>query len=382
MRRILVLGGGFCGIAAARDLSKRLSGRAEIVLVDDQPEFVFQPQLIEALEDKVSEADLRTPLADIAKRDGFRILRARTRSIDPSASRAMLVEGDREFTEPFDILVVATGGKTAYYGTPGAETHALPLKTGQDLDLLKNRLTAAANRAKDAKTDAERDLWLRIAVVGGGPTGIELALAAKGRMAHLLADAPELAKRVDVHVFQSMPQILAGFPKRCIAYAEKVLLREGVTVHAGHRVVSVEKNAIATDAPERLEAGTLLWCAGVGAAPPAFAGDASVQLRADGYLRTHANVFAGGDVVDFSYKQLRVPKNGQTARLMGLAIAENVARLVDGKELKPFRYFSKGAILVLGDDACIELPVGFLKGRWLVPIRRFFYKLMHRSLVG
>lgn len=366
---VLVLGGGFTGLEAARRLAR--DPGTSVTVVDPESHALFTPRLVDALAQSCQEKDLHLPHATLATRHGYRFMQGRATRIDPEAKRVDVTTADGATkTLTYDTLICAYGATTNFYRTDGRE-HAFTLKTWNDLIRLEDRVAALAKRASP----------LRIAIIGGGATGIEAACALDMRLEALGRDP---ASRT-ITVFQAGPQILPGFLPKTVDRTRAYFLHRSMEIRLGTPVQRLTERGLVTQAGEAIDADLVLWAAGV--QPNRIDGDritdaATSEPTTDYTLRLQPHLFAGGDMINLKCGQRPVPKNAQIALKMGALIAKNVVQERDGRPLAAFRYRSPGVMLWLGKTAITDLFGCSLPSPAFVWVRELFYRLRWRQLGG
>ncbi len=387
-KRILVVGAGFAGVLAARRMAKTLRSQAKVTLINAKDHFLFAPRLIDLLEDPDTKVPYRADLASIAKRDGFTFLQATVTSVKRDRRIVTIKDGDgKEKDLPYDHAVICPGARTNYYHIDGAEENSFDLK---DLDSIKKihaRVQELITDSKATKSDTTCRSMLTFVVVGGGASGIEAAFALKNYCEKLIEEsAPECQKFLSFVVAQAAPQLLPGFPDSVVDGAVSEITRHGVSVMIGEPVTKVENGSLTTARGGMLPAGLILWCAGLRPVPitfvPETAHDHGGFLVTDRNLAIDERTFAAGDAIMFRHEQVVAPKNGQTAEMMGMAVADNVIRSIRGQSLKPFHYWSKGTILTLGHTGYIDLPYFIIKTKLAIWLRDRFYRRVFRKVTG
>lgn len=379
MKRIVIVGAGFAGFLTAKNLAKRKDRFLEIVLLDPKDHFLFAPLLVDVLQGDMQPEDISLSLPEMAKRFGFRFIQASVEGIDRFSKRLTYRQAETEETLEFDYLVLAQGARTNYYGNSTAEKYALPLKTLKDAARLRSRIEWAVSQALQEADPAKRRTLLSFSVVGAGATGIE-ALCSIQDIAHLAAqEKPELVREMQFHLFQAANQILPGFPHRMVQFALAECERRGFLVHCGVPVSQVTEQSISCVDGSCFDSSCILWAAGL--APNMISVDQALPqagpwIQVDAFLAVSEGVFAAGDIVSASYEKVVVPKNAQTARLMAAVLSENIYRsLIGRKDLKKFRYFSKGTLLVMGHNGFADFRFFGLPGSWVGKVRKLFYRI-------
>jgi NADH:ubiquinone reductase (H+-translocating) len=360
--RVLVLGGGFGGIGAAQKLSK---SPVDVVVVDKHDYHTFQPLLYQVATGLLEQPAVGHPIRDLFhKQDNVRVHEDSVTGIDLQAREVSFEE-----LEPltYDYLVLSLGAQVNFFGVEGAPEHAFPLYTLPDAMRLKDHILRTW-AAADRKPELVGDGALNIVVVGGGPTGVETA----GAVAELYTgvfrkdypDIPEDAAKVTL--VEAGPELFSMFKPNLREYAVEALEKRGVDVMTGEVVASVTPNRVTLKSGKVLEAHTLVWGAGL-------QGNALVQslgldlqrgnrIAVDEELRvaSHPEVYAVGDIAaitDAKTEQV-LPQLGSVALQSGEHAGETIARLVAGKETKPFKYKDKGTMAMIGRKAAVVQMLG------------------------
>lgn len=378
---VVIAGGGFGGISAARALA---SDAVRVTLLDRHNHHVFQPLLYQVATAGLSPGDIASPIRWMLRHQrNTRVLLAELRSVD--SDRGIVRLDDDEMA--YDYLVLATGVRHAYFGHDEWERHAPGLKTLDDALLIRRRVLLAYEHAERTTDPVERRRLLTFVVVGGGPTGVELAGALAEIARHTLCDEFRSfeAGTSKVMLFEAAPNILAMYPPDLQAAAERSLGRLGVEVRKNSPVTSLGPYDLEAGG-QQVAAGTVLWAAGVSASPVARslgipldrAGRVAVgpDLSAPG----HPNVFVIGDLAIFTQNGLELPGVAQVAIQQGRHAARNILRSVEGLPRRPFRYRDYGNMATIGRAAAIaDLGPVHLSG-WPAWVAWLFLHIM--KLVG
>ncbi|HXC90414.1 MAG TPA: NAD(P)/FAD-dependent oxidoreductase [Stellaceae bacterium] len=381
--RIVIVGAGFGGLAAATHLGRV---DAELTVVDRRNHHLFQPLLYQVATAALSPADIAAPIRGILGRQAnTRVLLGAVTGVD-IAGRAVLV-GDRRV--PYDQLVIATGARDSYFGHDEWKAATLDLKTIEDATAMRRRILLAFERAEDSEDEAERRRLLTFVVIGGGPTGVELA----GALAELARAA--LARdfrRIDpttarIVLVEAGPRLLASFPESLSAVAARALRRLGVELRLGIGVTECDADG-ATLGHERIESRTLIWAAGVAASPAATwlgvtpGRGGRVPVGRDLSLPGHPEIFVIGDTAEIVGSPL--PGVAPVAMQQGAYVARVIAarragRLAPG----PFRYRDYGNLATIGrKEAVVDFGWLRLTGRiaWLVwSVAHIYYLIGFRN---
>lgn len=369
---VVVIGGGFAGIATARGLANQ---DVRVTIVDKHNFHTFLPLLYQVATAGLEPADVAYPIRTIfGHADNIRFRHAKVRQVDHARSAVILEDG----TEiAFDHLVVATGATAAFFGIPGASKYAMPLYSLADARRLRNRLLLSLEEA-DLRSE-HPGASLNYVVVGGGPTGVETsgALSELIRIA-IKRDGMRLdGSSVRVLLVDLAPRLLTAFPDSASRYAKKVLESLGVEIQFGRSVVEVEEGAIRFDDGERLETAAVIWAAGVTSsgtlahdlqASPGPGGRA--RVTPDLRLLESANVWAVGDAAAVPLSGTEYcPQLAPVAIQSGRHCATQIMHVLHDEPTTAFRYRNKGIMATIGRHAAVaKLPHGgVIKGTagWL-----------------
>ena len=370
---VLILGGGFGGVGAAVHL--RDAG-VDVTLVDRNDYHTFQPLLYQVATDLLESSAVGHALRDLFHdHPHVTVHEGEVTGIDLDARRVTFARRD---PMTYDYLVIALGAQVTFFGVAGAAEHALPLYTLADAVRLRSHVLRTWE-------DADRDPALvdagalNVAVVGGGPTGVESAGALAELYRHDFAeDYPDVpADKARIVLLEAGDDLLPMFRSDVRAYARKALTDRGVEVRTGATVASVEPTGVTLGSGEVIPTRTLVWGAGLTASP--LVHDLGIDLRRgdrlptepDGSLAGHPEVFAVGDIAWTTVEDgdRPLPQLGSVALQAGEHAAHSIARLVEGKATEPFHYHDKGTMATIGRGAAVVQTHGgrTLKGRtaWL-----------------
>jgi NADH dehydrogenase len=353
---IVVIGGGFAGLDAARALAR---APVRVTLVDRHNHHVFQPLLYQVATAGLSPGDIASPIRWILrKQQNLRVLLARVERIDPAAKRLHLDGGD---VLDYDALIVATGVTHSYFGHQDWAARAPGLKTLDDALEVRRRVLLAFELAERESDRARQQDLLTFVIVGGGPTGVELA----GALAEIARRAlkqefdnvdPSTAR---ILLIEAGPSILPTFPDSLRDSARRALDRLGVTVIEGRAVTAIEEGAVEFGG-ERIAAGTVLWAAGVQASPlgrllgTEVDRAGRVAVNPDLSVPGHPEVFIAGDLALFTHQTGKpLPGVAQAAKQLGKHAARNALRRLRGEPTETFRYIDPGNLATIGRNSAI-----------------------------
>jgi NADH:ubiquinone reductase (H+-translocating) len=354
-----------------------------VTLVDRTNHHLFQPLLYQVATAGLSAPDIAAPLRHILRRQrNVTVLLDEARAIDVRARRVELAHGALDY----DYLVVATGSTHAYFGHDDWAAHAPGLKTLDDALAMRARVLRAFEAAERADDPSERERWLRFVVIGGGPTGVELAGTLAEIARHTLPREFRRARPRDaeVHLVEAGARILPSFPPALSDSARRQLARLGVTVHTGTPVTAIDSGGAALGAL-RIEARTVLWAAGVAASPlgATMPGERDragrVVVAPDLSLPGHPEVFVAGDLASVE----RVPGVAPAAKQMGAHAARAILARIDGKPVAPFRYRDYGNLATIGRMAAVvhlgRLRLSGLLAWWFWLVAHLFFLIGFRN---
>jgi len=353
--QVVILGGGFAGLNAARGLR---GAPVDVTLVDRHNYHLFQPLLYQVAMAVLSPGDIATPIRAVLSREqNVTVLFAEARLIDVDRQLVVLDEGK----VPYDYLVVATGASHAYFGHDEWRALAPGLKTLDDALEMRRRVLLAFERAEREADPDERRRLLTFVVVGGGPTGVELAGALSGIARNALVRDFRSIDPASAHVLllEGGPRLLPAFPESLSEAAEQSLRQLGVDVRTRAMVTAIDGRGVTVNG-EHIAAGTTLWAAGVQASPLGQSLgvelDRAGRVAVDPTLRVpaHPEIFVLGDLA-LAMGQHGAPLPGLAAVAMqqGAQTARNIRRLVSGRTPRPFRYRNYGNLATIGRSAAV-----------------------------
>jgi len=360
--RVVIVGGGFAGLWAARALAK---APVRITLVDRQNHHLFQPLLYQVATAGLSSPDIAAPLRHILRRQAnVEVRLAEVTDIDPLARRVWL---GADTTLEFDFLLLATGATHAYFGHEDWARHAPGLKTLDDALHLRRQLLLAFERAEAEADPEQRDAWLSFAIVGGGPTGVELAGTLAEIARHTLKHEfrninPSQAR---IRLIEAGPRILSSFPADLSAAAQRQLERLGVEVSTGIPVTDISAAGYRIG-DAFVASRTVVWAAGVAASPLARRLGAPldragrVRVCPDLSVPDHPAIFVAGDLAAVEHAGRPVPGVAPAAKQMGRHVAAAIRARLASRPTAPFRYRDYGNLATIGRMAAI-VHVGRLK---------------------
>jgi NADH:ubiquinone reductase (H+-translocating) len=389
-KRVVIVGGGFTGLKAARMLGNHLD--LEITLIDRKNYHLFQPLLYQVAMAALGEGDIAAPLRNmLANLHNITVFKGLVENID--------IEGRQVITDfkniPYDYLILACGVQHHYFGHNEWEEFAPGLKTLAQAKEIRRRVMEAYERAERTCDPVERKKLLTFVIVGGGPTGVELA-GSIGEMSRYTLSKfyrnidPKLSR---IFIVEAAPRILGSFSPDLASKATRSLEKLGVQVWTNSMVSDVDSDGVQIG-NERIEASTVLWAAGVTAT--AIGRELGVEtdqigriiVESDLSIPGHPEIFVGGDLAHFETENGKtLPGLAPVAQQQGKAIAKNIKLDLKGKERKPFRYSDKGQMATIGKNKAI-VEVGKLRFdgivawfTWLLVHIYFLTSFRHRVFV-
>jgi NADH:quinone reductase (non-electrogenic) len=406
-QRVVVLGGGFGGLQAVRKLKR---AAVDVTLVDRQNFHLFQPLAYQVATGALSPAEIATPLRGVLRRQrNARVVMAEVTGFDLERRRLVLGQlpvGAEESSLGYDTLVVGAGSQYSYFGHDAWAAHAPELKSLGGALEIRNRILRAFEAAELESDEERRQALLTFVVVGGGPTGVEMA----GQIAELARDTLRRdfrsfdPRQARVLLVEAAGRLLSGFPAGLSARAERSLAKLGVTTLLGHAVVDITAAGVDTRAGQggvsHTAAHTVIWAAGVAASPLATAlakaaGTATdragrITVQPDLTIAGHPEVFAIGDMVRVTGPDgdlLALPGVAPVAMQQGRHVARSICDRLAGGQARPFRYVDKGNLATIGRSQAVADVKGLhLSGfpawvTWLVVHLFYLIGFQNRMLV-
>ncbi|HKB24267.1 MAG TPA: NAD(P)/FAD-dependent oxidoreductase [Methylomirabilota bacterium] len=386
---VVIVGGGFGGLYAARALARRA---VRVTLLDRRNHHLFQPLLYQVATAALNPSDIAVPLRSVLRKaTNITVLLAEVARVDLAGRRVVLDRGEIGY----DALVLAAGASHSYFGHDDWEVLAPGLKTLEDALEIRRRVLLAYEAAERESDGAERQALLTFVVIGGGPTGVELAGALGEISRQTIARDFRLIDptKARIVLLEGGPRILTTFPESLSRSAEDALRRIGVEVRTKAVVTRVTTDAVWLRG-EQIRARTVLWAAGVAAAPLARTLGAPldrsgrVLVEPDLSIPGHPEAFAIGDMCAFLHQTgAPLPGVAPVAIQQGRAVADNVWRRLHGQPTRSFRYRDRGSMATIGRAAAVAVVGGLpLSGlvawlAWLLVHIMFLIGFRNRFLV-
>jgi NADH dehydrogenase len=383
---VLVLGGGFGGLWATRALA---SAPVRITLVDRTNHHLFQPLLYQVATAGLSAPDIAAPLRHILRgQKNVTVRLDEAKAIDLDARSVQLADGRLDY----DYLLVATGATHAYFGNDAWAEHAPGLKTLDDALAIRGRVLSAFEAAEREDDPEARRRWLNFVVIGGGPTGVELAGTLAEIARHTL---PREFRRADVrsasvHLVEAGPRVLSAMPPELSEKTRLQLKKLGVEVHTGKPVTAIDADGV-TLGDARIDSRTVLWAAGVAASPlgrqlgTALDRAGRVAVAPDLSIPGHPEVFVVGDLASVQHDGKPVPGVAPAAKQMGAHAASVIRSRLRGAPSTPFRYRDYGNLATIGRMAAVvhygRLKLSGLLAWWFWLVAHLFFLIGFRNRI-
>jgi NADH dehydrogenase len=395
--QVVIVGGGFGGLYAAKTLAK---AAVNVTLIDKRNFHLFQPLLYQVATGALSPADISSPLRSVlSKSKNTKVLLGEVNNIDPEAKQVTV--GNEAI--PYDTLIVATGAKHSYFGKDNWEEFAPGLKTVEDAIEMRSRIFTAFEAAEKEPDPEKRRAWLTFVIVGGGPTGVELA----GAIAELANQTlKEDFRNIDtseakILLLEGLDRILPPFAPELSQEAEASLTRLGVIVQTKTLVTNIENDTVTLKQGEEVKeiaSKTVLWAAGVKASAMGKvlaertgaecdrAG--RVIVESDLSIKGYPNIFVIGDLANFSHQNGKpLPGVAPVAKQQGEYVAELVQKRLKGNSSPAFAYVDRGSLAMIGQNSAV-VDLGFIKLKgffawlfWLVIHIYFLIEFDNKLLV-
>jgi NADH:quinone reductase (non-electrogenic) len=361
MHRVVILGGGFGGLDAARELKR---APVSVTLIDRRNFHLFQPLLYQVATGSLSPGEIASPLRTVLRRQkNTSVLLGEARDLDVERRKVILESGEIDY----DTLIVSTGSGDFYFGHDEWKQFAPGLKSIESATEIRHKILYAFEAAEKESDPEKRREWLTFVMVGGGATGLELAGALGEIARELRGEFRSIsAEKVDILLLEGGDRILANFPPDLSAKAEAQVTKLGVTVRKNARVMDIDANGVQVKTPggmERINARTVIWSAGVRASAfgEILQRRAGAQLDRGGRVAVnpdltvpgHPEIFVIGDLANSGKDGKPLPGVAQAAIQGGRYAARLIRKRLKGETLPPFHYFDRGNLAVIGRAAAV-----------------------------
>jgi NADH:quinone reductase (non-electrogenic) len=352
--RVVIIGAGFGGLAAIQALKR---APVRVTVIDRQNYHLFQPLLYQVATASLNPSDISSPIRRIIRRQrNSEVMLADVTGFDLERQCVILADGE----VPYDSLIIATGATHSYFGHDEWEEYAPGLKSIEDALEIRRKMLLAFEVAEREPDETIRDEWMTFVIVGGGPTGVELAGTFRDVARMTLArDFRHIDPRnARVVLVQAEPRVLPPYAEELSASAREQLEHLGVEVRTGSRVTGIDAEGVWIG-DERIAARTVLWAAGVSASPLGRSlgvpldRAGRVLVEPDLTIPGHPEVYVVGDLAHFEQDGKSVPGVAPAATQMGQHAARNVILTLRGLPREPFRYVDKGSMATIGRGAAV-----------------------------
>ena len=359
--RVVILGGGFGGLEAAKALRR---APVDVTLIDRRNHHLFQPLLYQVATAALNPSNIAFPIRRILRhQENAEVVLGEAVAIATEGRRVVLADG----VVPYDFLIVATGATHAYFGHDAWEPFAPGLKTIEDATEIRRRVLLAFEAAEREDDPERRRAWLTFVIVGGGPTGVEMAGSLAEIARHVLArDFRRFDPRdAQVLLVEGQDRVLTTYPESLSAKAAASLESLGVRVRTSTLVTAIDAEGV-TFGDERIEARTVIWAAGVAASPLGRAlgvpldRAGRVVVEPDLSIFGHPEVFVVGDLAALEHEGKPVPGVAPAAMQGGRYAARRIIDAIHDRPTKPFRYVDKGSLATIGRAKAVA-DLGALK---------------------
>ena len=360
--RIVIIGGGFAGLAIAKQFKNK---KAQVVLLDKHNYHTFQPLLYQVATGGLEAGSIAYPIRKVVQEyNDFYFRLTSVKEIDTVAKRVITEIGDLDY----DYLVIATGSKTNYFGNKEIERHSMAMKTIPQSLNIRSLILENFEQAVLIKDSVEQKSLMNFVLVGGGPTGVELAGAlAEMKKEILQKDYPDLdISKMGINLIQGSDRVLDSMSEKSSQDAEKFLIDLGVKIWKNVRVTNYDGKTITTNTDLTFDTATVIWTAGVqGALVAGLDGDSLVEkakrIRVDQFnqVKNHDSIFAVGDIAMMELQEYPFghPMMAQPAMQQGKLLGQNIIRLINNQSMIPFEYNDKGSMATIGrNKAVVDLP--------------------------
>jgi NADH dehydrogenase len=359
MEKVVIVGGGFGGLQAAKALRK---APVEVTLVDRRNFHLFQPLLYQVATGSLSPGEIGEPLRAILRNQkNVKVLLGDAVGLDAESRRLILADGALDY----DTLIVAAGAQNFYFGNPSWPVFAPGLKSIEDATAMRHKILYAFEAAERENEPERRRAWLTFVIVGGGPTGVELA----GALAEIARDTlrndfrsihPEESHII---LLEGSGHVLPSYPEDLSIAAEESLIKLGVRARTNVRVTNIDGESVTVNGTEHIPARTVLWAAGVkpsdfgqvlkDCAGAALDRQGRVMVNAELTVPGHPEIFVIGDLAHFEQDGTPVPGVAPVAMQQGRYAAEAIRRRMEQRAPEPFRYHDKGSLAVIGRKSAV-----------------------------
>lgn len=365
-KRVVIVGGGFAGLKLALKLRRK---EFQVVLIDRNNYHLFQPLLYQVAMSGLEPSAISFPIRKVFQKTSVQYRMADLIKVFPEKNEILTSIGLLQY----DFLVLATGAKTNFFGQDNIERYTLKMKSAPDALFIRNRILENFEKASTQSEPEEIQSYLNVAIIGGGPTGVELAGAMAEMKKYVLPkDYPELnIDNMKIMLFEASSSLLAGMSATAAEGAKEFLDKLGVEVHLNTRVSDYDGHVLKLPGNNNIKVANVIWAAGITSSKIAGISESSygkanrLLVNSFNQINGYQNIFAIGDnclmTLDANFNGH--PQVAQVALQQGNLLAGNLLRVVNSKPMKEFRYSNKGAMATIGRHRAVaDLPFVELKG--------------------
>jgi NADH:ubiquinone reductase (H+-translocating) len=386
--KVVIIGGGFGGLNAAKALKK---AKLDILVIDKTNHHLFQPLLYEVATAALSPGEIATPLREVLRDQmNTSVIMGEVVSIEKSAKQLTLSNGD---VISYDYLIVATGARHSYFGNDQWEQFAPGLKTLNDAIKIREQVLISFEKAERLDSIAEASKYLNFVIIGGGPTGVEMAgaiaeIAHKTLFKNFRRIRPETSK---IYLLEALPSILQSYPEELSLRAKKDLERMGVKVLTGKKVTNIDENGVQVNGTF-IECKNIIWAAGNQASPllktlgVPLDRQGRVIVESDLSIPGNAEIFVIGDAACVMKEDKPIPATAPAAIQEGKYVARLIQKGILKEKREPYRYFDKGSMATIGKaKAIVQFRSFHISGflAWLIwAFIHIVYLIGFRSRIG
>lgn len=355
MKKVVIIGGGFGGLNVAKALKK---APCKVTLIDKKNHHLFQPLLYQTATAALSPSDIATPLREVLKNQvNTKVVMGTAEKIIKEKKEVVLENGE---VVSYDYLVIATGAKHSYFGNSHWEKHAPGLKTINDALKIRENILISFEKAERLEKMKEVQAYLNFVIVGGGPTGVEMAgaiaeIAHKTLFKNFKKISPEKSK---IYLIEGFDRVLPGFPKKLSDYAGKTLKKMGVTVMTSQMVSDITEQGVHVG-DQFLESHNIIWAAGNEGSPllktlnTPLDKQGRAMVEKDLSLPKHPEIFVIGDTACVIRNNNPLPGVAPVAIQQGCYVGKVIRKGGPSKKRRPFKYFDKGGLATIGEHKAV-----------------------------
>jgi NADH:ubiquinone reductase (H+-translocating) len=371
-KRVVIVGGGFGGLKLALKLYKK---NFQIVLLDKNNYHLFQPLLYQVAMSGLEPSAISFPLRKVFQKTGIHYRMAELETVIPEKNELATDIGRLKY----DYLVLATGAKTNFFNHEKIEKYTLQMKSAPDALYIRNQTLKNFEKALNQSHEEDVKSYLNVAIIGGGPTGVELAGAMAEMKKYVLPkDYPELdMHNMKIMLYEASPRLLAGMSEIASKVANEYLIKLGVEVHTGTPVLDYDGRTLSLPDGVSVDVKTVIWAAGItsarinGIAESAYGRNNRLLVNSFNQIKGYQDIFALGDnsIMIGPTHPNGHPQVAQVALQQAHYMAQNLYNLISNKPLKPFHYIDKGSMATVGRHLAVaDLPFAKFKGyfAWLL----------------